>query len=230
MNAPDFDNWTYGDASRSEMRGFVENVPKGWKLFIQPGGMEPGAENRENLSATYYDELLADNPDWWARRFVHNKFGYSREGKPVYANWDESRHVGELKFDAKRKLQLGVDNGRTACAIAGQRMQNGALRILREFIPETRMGPRQFGKQLSLWLSENFAEAFTPQGAGYEAWCDPAGFNPDPSSEDTVWVEVVSEHANLHIRPSPDFRFAPRFEAVDSLLRESIESEEMFLL
>lgn len=233
MNAPDLDNWTYGDEQK-QRAGFKEHTPKGWKLFTQPGGMDASAENKGNLPPNYYEELIADHAgeDWWINRFVHNKFGYSRSGKPVFENWNEDRHMAKepLPLNRWRKLLLGIDQGRKFALIAAQRSPNGAARVLNELVPDVRMGPRQAGKLASQWLADNFADAFAPQGAGYRAWGDPAGFNPDQTSEEEAWMEIFAEHAGIKIEPAPDFRFAPRFEAVDSLLRESQGGEEMFQL
>lgn len=231
FNAPDLDNYLYGDAGKKPpVRGFVEARPKGWKLFIQPGGLEPNAENRQNLPPGYYEDMVADNEDWYVKRFVDNKWGYSREGVPVYGNWNQDRHcaAAPLKFDPRRKLLIAIDGGRTACAVAGQRTPSAGVHILRELIPPKRMAAKQFGKLLSQWLVENFAEACAPQGAGYEAYADPATALLNDMEEAATWMDQVAEHADLEIRPAPSNLWTPRFEAVDSLLREQIGGEEQF--
>jgi hypothetical protein len=85
FNAPDVDNWTY--------EALVERVSDNRELFIQPGGLDPDAENLDNLEPGYYEQMAEDNEDWYVQRFVHNRFGYTRSGKPVYDTFNERVHV-----------------------------------------------------------------------------------------------------------------------------------------
>lgn len=221
MNAPDLDNWTYGDAENKKP-GFVEHVPPGWRLFTQPGGTEPAAENRENLPTDYYETLLAENETWWVNRFVHNKFGYSRSGQPVYPEWNDRLHVAPrpIPFNKNYRLYLGLDAGRDPRAIAVQKTPMGRRNILRELIPESRMGAKRFGQLLSEWLADNFPDA------DVHAFADPAAFYPtQDSDEDSVWVDTVAEVAEIKIKPAASNSLGPRLEAVRQPLSEMIESE-----
>jgi hypothetical protein len=85
LNAPDIDNWVYRD--------FVEKRSPNRVLFEQPSGLSADAENLEGLEAGYYEQMAADNEDWYVQRFVHNRFGYSRQGKPVYDTFNDRVHV-----------------------------------------------------------------------------------------------------------------------------------------
>lgn len=85
FNAPDTDNWVYDP--------FVENPVEGWRFFRQPSGFSARAENLANLPADYYAQLAIGKPDWWIRRFIRNEWGFSREGKPVWPEFHDARHV-----------------------------------------------------------------------------------------------------------------------------------------
>lgn len=228
MNMPDLDNWTYGDA-KNQIPGFVENVPDGWKLFVQPGGMDEGAENLEGVGGrSYYENLVRLNhtKKWWVRRFVHNKWGFSQDGEAVYPNFDDERHVAKepIKFNPRRKLLLGLDAGGTPAAVAAQRGENGALNILSEYIPG-KCGAKKFSKGLSLWLAENFP------GAEVQAWADPASMDPtQDADEDSCWLTTVAEFAEIDIAPAPSNLWTPRFSAVDDLLTQFVEGKPQFLL
>jgi len=227
MNAPDLDNWTYGDEEKKRA-GFVEHVPKGWRLFVQPGGLEADAENLDNLPADYYDNMMSDAEVWWINRFVHNKFGFSRSGQPVYPEWNDRLHVAPapLVFDKHRTLHIGLDAGRDPRAVALQRTMMGRVRVLRELVPEERMGAKRFGKVLSEWLSENFPEAVDIQGH-----CDPAAADPTQDSEDdAVWMDTVKEVAQIPIKPAPTNALGPRLEAVRQRLTEMFEGVPAFQL
>jgi hypothetical protein len=45
----------------------------GFKLFRQPGGLSPDAENLENLEPTYYQDLLAGKDQQWIDAYVHGQ-------------------------------------------------------------------------------------------------------------------------------------------------------------
>lgn len=210
MNAPDLDNWTYLD--------FVEKQRQNYALFIQPGGMDDGAENLENVGGrAYYEEMLAQNPDWWVNRFVHNKFGYSRAGTPVYPEYDDARHVAKapIAFDTSRPLLLAFDAGRDACMIVGQRGFEGDLKRLAEFVPEERMSAKAFGRAASEFLALEF-----PDAKKISAWADPAAANPN-DIDDMVWIEIVSSIMGIDIKPAPSNDLTPRLEAVRAGFRES---------
>lgn len=214
MNAPDMDNWTYGDEENGR-KGFVENKPDNWRLFTQPGGLEKNAENIENLPPGYYEDLVAQNEEWWNNRFVHNRFGYSRAGTPVYPRWNDSVHVAkaDIPFDPKRKLLLGVDGGRDACAAAGQRRYSGGLDLIDEFIPKQRMGAKQFGK----WLSQQLAEKYPD--ADVLAYLDPATYNPNDLDDDALWADIFAQASGITCKPAPTNALTARLEAVNDLLQ-----------
>jgi len=215
MNAPDMDNWTYGDEENNK-KGFVECVPDRWKIFVQPGGLDPHAENVENLPPDYYPDLVSQNEEWWNNRFVHNKFGFSRAGSPVYPKWNDSVHVmqKEVDFDRNRKLALGVDGGRDACAIAGQRRYGGGLDVLREYVPKQRMGAKQFGKWLSLELARDYPDA------DVIAYLDPATYNPNDLDDDALWADIFKQASGITCKSAPTNALTARLGAVNDLLMQ----------
>lgn len=213
MNAPEEDNHT--------VRDFSEKPKEGYKLFIQPSGLSPNAENIENLRDGYYDKLAAANEDWWVKRFIENKFGYSRKGKPVYPEFNRDLHVAArpLKYEKKRKLVLGLDAQKDACAVAQQREFGGRLNWLHAFIPPVRMGAKQFGK----WLADEVAIVYPDLGE-YEFSLDPSGFDPNGIDDDFTWAEVfgrafgLGDEWSAFVLPAPTNNLDPRIEVVRTAL------------
>lgn len=215
MNAPDMDNWTY-DA-------FVERPRPGWKLWRQPSGLSPQAENRQRLSDGYYEAMAAGNPDWWVRRYVHAEFGYSRDGTPVYPEFSEARHVApsDLKVDPGLPLVIGLDAGMVPAAVMGQPTPAGQMRIVDELVPGHGFGPRRFGQMLAEWLA-----AYAPTVRDVSLYADPASDQgADREGGDMSWMDMVSQAVELPIRIAGDGsnEIALRLEGVRDLLTGSVD-------
>ena len=211
LNPPDVDGWIY--------EHFEESPPAGHVLYKQPSGRGPDGENRAAISRLQYEQLAADNikKPWWVRRFVDGKFGYSRDGDPVYPEFDEQRHMAshDLKPLPDIGLRLAFDQGvRGPAMIVSQITSIGQYRLLDEYVPETRMGPTQFAKQCSALLMTRYR--------GWQiiaATCDPAGFTgSDKEFGDLAWAETVAERMKLPILPAPTNELNPRLDGVRQLL------------
>lgn len=221
LNAPDTDHWQYrlwkeGILLGSDVR-INGQLPDDYRLFVQPGGDDPAAENLQNLRAGYYQDLMRINPGWWTRRFVQNKWGYSRAGVPVYETYDDAVHGSEFVLDAVPNLPiyLGIDGGRTLhpAVLIGQLMPNsGQLRIIREFAPG-RMGAQRFGELLDKILEVEFG-GFQIGGI----WADPtAGQGADSEGGEMSWLQTVMQIIGHHIDFAPTNEIAARIDAVEAL-------------
>ncbi len=78
-NAPAPDSWVYRDF-------WSPQKPKGYLLWRQPGGLEPGAENIAAVGRQYYRDMIAANEKrkWWIKIKVDNKPGFNRDTDVVY--------------------------------------------------------------------------------------------------------------------------------------------------
>jgi len=74
-NAPDRD--TFWETYMSE-------PPKTARIFQQPSALSQEADWLENLPPDYYDNLVEGKTEEWVNVYVHNKFGESLAGKPVF--------------------------------------------------------------------------------------------------------------------------------------------------
>lgn len=201
FNAPDTDNYCY------DM--FVENKPDGFEFFRQRGGLDALAENIENLPESYYQEQMAGQPDWWIRRMVHNEFGFSRAGTPIYPEYSDLLHVAPAPIKAikGRIIKIGIDAGRTPAALLTQMDSEGQFRALDEVIHPDRIGAKTYGEYLSRFLAEKYPHADVV-GIG-----DPAAFHPGDQSEEP-WMEIVANTVRMEIIPAPSNNPVERWEAV----------------
>ena len=215
-NAPDVENWFY--------RMFGEGqLPDGYRFFRQPGGLDPDAENLANLNGgrAYYERMAAANAKnpWWVRRFVHNRWGYSRAGEPVFAQFDDAIHatgLQRLEVVKGRDIYLGLDGGKTlhpAAVIAQLDDRTGQLRILAELAPG-RMGASRFADMLDRLLSTRFAGC---RIGG--AWADPtAGQGADQEGGEISWLQVLEARLGISINYAPTNEVAARLDCVGELL------------
>lgn len=222
LNAPDTDSWFYDD--------FVENPKDGYKLFVQPGGCDPGAENLGNLPPTYYTDQLGE-AQWWVRRFIHNRFGASRDGKPVYPEFNDVLHVSPVPIVPVRglKLILGADAGGTPALTVRQHMPDGQHRVLRELVSaaDQNTGPSRFGEAINQMMADHFA-GWDPRMI--EAWCDPSAIYGDSETGEGAWSEIVSDVTKIRFRPAATNDPIKRQEAVRRPMTRLVDGQRPCLL
>ena len=218
-NPPDTENWIY--------KKFVEFPSEGWRLFRQPSGLSADAENVENLIDGYYQGLCSGASQDWIDVYVHGKFGYSKDGRPVFSSFNDSVHVAKNKLVPLPDLEIriGFDAGRTPAAVFGQRLPNGQLRILDELFME-KTGPVEFGQTVRRFIVDRFLGCrFSNKN-----FADPAAAMGD-SETDPSWIRVVERETGLGILPCPgNNHIAPRLDSVEGILKEMVDGEPAFLL
>jgi len=213
-NAPDDDNYMYVFAEESR--------PENMAFFVQPGGLEPGAENLQNLPGgrDYYQrqiEALKNKP-WMVDRMVHNRYARSREGKPIYTQYDDKVHMSPVPLKAIENVDLviGLDAGRTPAALIKQQAPGGQVRVLREFMMEGAAGPR-FGKELGRLLARDFP------GIPAYGVADPAAVNATENSDDP-WIDQVAQAADIRVEPAMTNNPRTRIDASQTLFEERIDA------
>ncbi|PZQ48884.1 MAG: hypothetical protein DI551_00710 [Micavibrio aeruginosavorus] len=130
-NAPDIENYLY--------KLLEENKPDNYGFFKQPGGMRSDAENRARATFEDYQEMERDliaqgRPDL-ARRNIHNLYGYSRDGKPVYEKeYQDDIHCAGVELMPVKDLPVrcDFDQGLRPAVTLRQNMPDGQRRILDE--------------------------------------------------------------------------------------------------
>ncbi|MCR4293640.1 MAG: hypothetical protein NUV76_12275 [Candidatus Kuenenia sp.] len=122
----------------------IEDPSISAEIFKQPSGLSPEAENLPNLEKGYYTDRAKGKEQWWVDMYIHNKYGYSREGKPVYSNYNDSKHVAKNEIFANKNLPvvIGMDFGHNCAAIFTQIDSMGRLNVIDELI--SNMAIREF--------------------------------------------------------------------------------------
>ena len=113
---------------------FVLDKPDNWELFVQPGGMDPDAENREWLDDDYYENLMAGKSQEWVNVHVHGKWGDDLGGQAVYkTTWDTETHgTRDMRPNPNSPLLLGVDFGRHGAVVVTQEDYHGRICVFEE--------------------------------------------------------------------------------------------------
>lgn len=189
MNAPDVLNWTY--------RSFFEKPLAGFKLYRQPGGLHPDAENLQSYATTedptgrsYYvrmTELYADTPHL-IRRMVHGIPGVTRATDLVYDKFDELTMLSLVTLVPEQALPVivGIDGGLTPAAVYMQEMSDGQLRVYAEIALE-RGGMEELATAMLALEARRF------RGCEFHTVCDPAMKAGEDSDTDNARAQRVSK-------------------------------------
>lgn len=185
-----------------------------WALFHQPSGVGPNAENVENLPPGYYDDLMDGQDNDFAAVHVESQWGSSNAGQAVFRrSFDALRHACELKMvtNPHRPLIIGLDFGRTPCAVITQLDNLGRLIVYKEVISDD-MGLVQFlGERL-------MPELNTPAFAGRSVVvvADPAGNQKTQLRDETPFT--VLKDFGFRAYPASTNDVDKRVLAVEKLL------------
>ncbi len=245
MNAPDVDNWTY-DLLVNRNMGIAEETLQvfrdaygplfGIGFHRQPGGLEPGAENKANLPPGYYERLMMTLSANDKRRFVDNEFGAVRSGQPVYPEFNDRFHVATDALAALpgKGAILALDGGTTPAAVLLQRDDAGQIRVLDEIVVFSndaqtaleRMGPKGFARIVKRHMDDQWPKLRIDDIVG-----DPAMFYGE-HDDDLAWASDFAAEFGRKVRPAPvkGNRITPRLEAVRSGLVQNIGPNPGFLL
>jgi hypothetical protein len=226
---------------------FVANKRPGYEFFKQPGGMDPNAENLENLEQTretlllpwndprrreqgrtYYINALRDYNKYDADVYVHCKYGLSRTGKPVFVSYDDNAHCKPFELlktpDGAVPLLIGYDNtGRNPAAAISQKTEAGQWRIRYEFIGEG-MGMKAHAAELARFLAEKI-----PKYRIEKITCDPAGQAKGADDLDMRMI-VSRQFPGVPVLNARTNDPATRIEAVDGTMRRLVNGEPAILI
>lgn len=217
----------------SDWHKFMDsNVPPDWQIFIQPGGLEPNAENLNWLTQTsetlklpidhpariaqgrtYYERLARGHGADWVRRYVHAQYGNDPSGTAVFReSFVRGFHVVEgLKPVNAQPLIIGQDFGRDPCSVICQLDHKGRLLVLQEVVAE------------DIGLEMHLEKALRPQLASAIYLGRPMAMVGDPSgvSKSSIYEETtfdVLKRLGFNAFPAPTNDIEPRLRAVEAFL------------
>lgn len=191
--------------------------PEDWELFVQPGGLDPDAENVENLPTDYYERLMHGHSQEWINVHVHALWGDDPSGTPVFrASFDKPFHTTDepLRAVSLRPLLVGIDFGRTGAAIIGQEAVTGQLLCLKEILAEDAGLESFLEDYLKPWLRDHYWDhRIFVVG-------DPAGAQRSQLREETAF-QMLHRHG-LEAIPAATNNISERLRAVERRLLDSI--------
>lgn len=227
-NPCDDDHWYYKLAE--------EDCPPDWEFFRQPGGLQrledgsyapnPDAENVFNLPGgySYYQQQVPSKSEDWINVFLLGNYGSTKDGKPVYPEYNDKVHCLNKNVEGERGLPivLGWDFGLTPACVILQVTGRGKIIILDELVSED-MGIRQFTNDVVKPVLMNKYSGFQIHSAG-----DPAGNIRAQTDERTCLQELLE--AGIYTEPAATNDFIPRRESVAFFMTRMMDGEPAFLL
>jgi hypothetical protein len=199
----------------------VLNPEPKWALFHQPSGIGPYAENIQNLPPGYYENLMSDRDDGWSDVHVRSEWGSSNAGQAVFRrSFDASVHVRDMQavVNPMRPIAVGMDFGRTPCALIAQVDSLGRLLVFEEVTSED-MGLHQL-------LAERLRPRLTAEPyLGKRAYvvADPSGMQRSQLREENAF-DVLRQNGFMAF-PAATNDIGPRLLAVEKLFRQTIGAE-----
>lgn len=188
-----------------------------YEFFSQPGGLDPKAENLENLPLGYYVKAMAGKTEDWIKVYVHNCYGYVKEGKPVIPEYRDNLHCKPFTFNARLGIWIGLDFGLTPAALIGQQTPLAQWRIDSEICTGD-MGAVRFAELLKGHIMRRY-----PKVPIHGIIGDPSGDNRAQTDETTVFQ--VLNAADIKATPASSNDFVLRREAWARPLTRLIDGE-----
>jgi hypothetical protein len=199
--------------------------PASADYFVQPGGMDPDAENRENLPKRYYEDLIENNDELWASQYVHNQITESLAGQAVFAkSFRPGFHCvdGPLYHNPSQAVIVGMDTGRNPAAVFGQMDHWGRLLVFGSLSAEN-MGMENFlNTRVKPYIQERFG------GGEFVVSIDPAARQRSQIGEESVLAAVRRLGFAVHVAPTNDV--SPRLRAVERFFNLQIDGKPGIML
>lgn len=196
-NPPDSDHWWY--------RLFEEDRPTGFEIYKQPSGLSAEAENIENLPPAYYSNMIAGKDQQWVDVYVHGKYGFISDGKPIWPEYRDEIHATHQELEPGKQIVVGIDFGLTPAACIGQLDISGQFQIIDELVCED-MGAMNFGRLLKQKLQTEYRNCLV------EIVGDPAGEQRAQTDERTPFQ--ILWNLGINVVPAMTNDFTKRREVV----------------
>lgn len=221
-NPPEEDSYYYNYFEHNQK---VKNIAHLWK---QPSGLSPYAENIPHINGgrEYYENLAATKEDWYVNNFVHAKYGYLRDGKPVHPNYSDTLHVAntELNIIPGMPVIMAFDFGLTpACAIM-QNDSRGRILIIKEFATDDMSISQLLDELLIPYIIRNVKHnPIIVTG-------DPAGNQRSEIDKNTCYNEISKAFHSARIEPFWTNDDLTRRNGLDKALRQTVEGKGKILI
>ncbi|HTT02271.1 MAG TPA: hypothetical protein VMG11_09320 [Steroidobacteraceae bacterium] len=227
-NPPDDDSWWY---RMFEEQAAEDDEPVSAEIFKQPGGRSAEAENLPNLSARYYQNLMAGADDDFIRVYVDGQYGYVKDGKPVFPGYNDNMHCTDVEPMKGVTIKRGWDFGLTPACVFTQVLPDGRWIVFEELCGDD-IGIGSFADCVLELTAQRFP------GYTFEDYGDPAGEQRSAMTADraekscydilrgkgimirggeqnlTIRLESVRKPLNTLRDGKPQFQISPRCETL----------------
>lgn len=223
-NPPDTDSKFYSFfEEESWMPSFLElrrngQLPPGIRepddyarIFHQPSGMSPNAENLPNLTPGYYARLGIGKSEEWKKVYINGDYGFVTDNKIVFTEYRDEHHLRALEPVPGVPIERNWDFGLTPACSFSQMLPNGTWLIFDEMIA-TGMGADRFSDE----VLEHCSKAFRGANVTFDDLGDPAGDARAQTDERTCFEILQSKNINI---VGGEQNIAMRLESVRKPLR-----------
>lgn len=168
----------------------VENYAR---IFKQPSGLSPEAENKSNQSPGYWHRLAIGKTEEWIKVYCKGEYGFVVDGRPVFPEYHDNVHCPGAADERaapvtnpRLPVQRGWDFGLTPSCVFSQLSPRGQWQIVDELVA-TSMGVDRFSDQVLSHSSRFFADS------EFEDVGDPAGEHQAQTDERTCFEILQSK-------------------------------------
>lgn len=181
------------------------------RIFHQPSGLAPNAENLQNLPAGYYARLGIGKSLEWRKVYVEGRYGFVTDDKTVFPEFRDEIHLKSKEPIPGIPIQRNYDFGLTPACSFSQMLPNGQWLVFDELIA-TGMGIDRFSDQ----VLEHCGRAFRGARVEFDDIGDPAGEQRAQTDEKTCF-EIM--HAKGIMIEGGQQNLALRLESLRKALR-----------
>lgn len=172
-NPPDVDSKFYNV--------FEELKPEGWEVYHQPSGLRPQAENLPFLAPGAYEKMCIGKSNEWIDVYVHGKYGFVADGKPVYPDYNDSAHIAEGIAPIKGvPILRGWDFGLSPACILTQQTPSGNFLVFDEIVGSD-MGADKISDDVLAYCGREYPDY------QFRDYGDPAGAQRSQADEKTCF-------------------------------------------
>lgn len=189
-----------------------EGVPM-TAIYKQPSGRSKEAENLKNLPRGYYSNLMIGKDQGWITVYVDGKYGYVRDGKPVYPNYTDFFHLALKDTEPHRSYPLlcGYDcTGRNQAWVVNQWLPNGKFHTFDEIYREDTDARTFLSETVKPFMWAKY------HGLPMRVVGDPAGKRRSDTDSSNAFKEAAKQKIIVH--PAYSNTWDARYGAVNRLL------------
>ena len=202
----------------------VDENPPDFRLYRQPSGMSPYAENKINLKSNYYEDIIRNSPKEVSDQMVHVQYGLGETGLGVYRSYFKEEHIKKHltnKINKSYRLIIGMDFGLTPACCICQIGEDGKLRVLDEIYATNteKMHLKEFlDTKVEPFLQSKYSTFFRNKQNIIFA-IDPAGLQRNQVSGETACQELQSR--GYYVRTDSTNKLGERLQAVKEVFKRS---------